>query len=85
MYCFHSLESELPKGMHFFGRGLNSSHRTSKCAFHRMGTDINHFHEFGNKKKMQYKVMAERAARDRDPIFKQIPKYQLNSEFKDSS
>lgn len=29
--------------------------------------------------------MAERAARDRDPIFKQIPKYQLNSEFKDSS
>lgn len=64
--------------MHFFlGGGLNSSHRTSKCAFHRMDTDKNHFHEFGNKK-LQYKVMAERAVRDRNPIFKQIPNYQLN-------
>lgn len=84
MYCFHSLESELSKEMHFFGGGLTALTEPQSVPFTGWALIKITSMSLGTKK-MQYKVMAERAARDRDPIFKQIPKYQLNSEFKDSS
>lgn len=86
MYYFHSRESELSKGVHFWAGGgvLTAFTEPQSVPFTGWALIKITSMSFGTKK-MQYKVMAERAARDRDPIFKHIPKYQLNSEFKDSS